>query len=231
MYLRRWGRKANWLDSDHRTSQSKGFARMQASCPQNKLPFWISRTFFDESLIQICKQTWYKEGWIILCLGGSLSRESASPRALSGLWSIFFGGSTCAELDTIDLPMGFLLDFWRKKKKICLSAASKRSLIILHSAVTDVTVMVYLRSNTANAWHTLYPKYLNIAGRMCFPASICWIVEFRDFYEAEGTLQKLSGEQQSDCFTRIIPCVQIMYVLLSFVCMTNYREVPYWEMQ
>lgn len=129
------------------------------------------------------------------------------------------------------LAYGLSIRLLEKKKKICLSAASKRSLIILHSAVTDVTVMVYLRSNTANAWHTLYPKYLNIAGRMCFPASICWIVEFRDFYEAEGTLQKLSGEQQSDCFTRIIPCVQIMYVLLSFVCMTNYREVPYWEMQ
>lgn len=172
--------KANWLDSDDELVNQKAMPRSRLLAPTINCLFEFQGHLLTKAISRSVNQHGTKKG-DSLSWGSSLW-ESASQRApLVGSdpfsffffsWSVFFGGARCAELDTIDLPAGFPLDFC--KEKICLSAVSKRSLIILHSAVTDVTVMAYLRSNTANTWHTLYSKYLNIfhPSRACFPANI-----------------------------------------------------------
>lgn len=65
---------------------------------------------------------------------------------------------------------------------------------MLHSTVTDVTMMVYLHSNIANIWHVLYTNYLNSPKQSVFPWDTSYLLNCRiqGFYEAKGVLMKLN---------------------------------------
>ena len=115
--------KANWLDSDDELVNQKAMPRSRLLAPTINCLFEFQGHLLTKAISRSVNQHGTKKG-DSLSWGSSLW-ESASQRApLVGSdpfsffffsWSVFFGGARCAELDTIDLPAGFPLDFCKEK--------------------------------------------------------------------------------------------------------------------